>query len=285
MTTLLSSVPDPSVLDMAAYLDRIEYAGTARADIDNLVALHRAHVAHVPFENFDVVLERPIRIDVQGVQEKLVRARRGGYCFEQNALFAAALEALGFRVHRWGARVRLGSSGVRPRTHMLLGVQADGEWWLADVGFGMEGLLQPMRLVEGEVVQAGWRFRLQREPDGSWVLQSLRSGAPVDLYAFTRDAQLGADYEMANFYTACHPESIFRRVVTVQRSQLPQRMALRNLELTRDDGSDQTVERIAPARLPAVLAELFGLALDPADTARLQACAEQNQLRKDFQAM
>src|SRR5438093_5316594 len=101
---------------------RIEYAGSLAPSRQTLDALHLAHATHIPFENLDVLLGRPIRLDLDGLQAKLVRGRRGGYCFEQNLLFAAVLERLGFRVTRLAARVRYGTTRLLPRTHMLMKV-------------------------------------------------------------------------------------------------------------------------------------------------------------------
>src|SRR5688500_6459235 len=115
-----------------AYFARIGHAGPRDATAATLDAVHRAHATAVPFENLDVFLGRPIRIDLESVQAKLVGARRGGYCFEQNTLFAAALAHLGFAVTCLAARVRLGSARLLPRTHMILKVQAEGRPWLAD---------------------------------------------------------------------------------------------------------------------------------------------------------
>src|SRR5450755_2396793 len=138
----------PAALDLPAYLARLGYRGELRADVASLRALHEAHVTHIPFENLDILLGHGIRIDLASVQAKLVRGGRGGYCFEQNALFAAALELVGFRVTRLSARVRMGGPPVRPRTHMLLRVEADGVLWIADVGFGGWGLIEPIPLAE-----------------------------------------------------------------------------------------------------------------------------------------
>src|SRR5262249_12522387 len=123
-------------LNLDAYFARIGYTGERRAAHAVLDAVHLAHATSVPFENLDIFLGRPIRIDLESVQAKLVHARRGGYCFEQNTLFAAVLEQLGFPVTCLAARVRLGASRVLPRTHMVLKVEAEGASWLADVGFG-----------------------------------------------------------------------------------------------------------------------------------------------------
>src|SRR5471030_1316332 len=115
----------PAIIDLPAYFARVGFVGEARADLASLRALHEAHVTHIPFENLDIHLGRGIRLDLESVQAKLVRGRRGGYCFEHNALFAAALEEIGFPVTRLSARVRSGGSLVLPRTHMLLKVGAD----------------------------------------------------------------------------------------------------------------------------------------------------------------
>src|SRR5262245_53551394 len=108
-------------LDLDGYLARIGYAGPRRATRETLAALHEAHVGAIPFENLDILLGRQISLEPAALQLKLVSGRRGGYCFEQNTLFRAVLEALGFRVTALAARVR-GGGVLRPRTHMLLRV-------------------------------------------------------------------------------------------------------------------------------------------------------------------
>ena len=102
--------------------------------LNTLQALHLAHATHIPFENLDVLWGRPSALDIDTLAAKLIDGRRGGYCFEQNALFAAVLEQIGFPMIRLAARVRLGAARIGPRTHMLLAVGIEGEKWLADVG-------------------------------------------------------------------------------------------------------------------------------------------------------
>ena len=85
-------------LDLDAYLRRIDYGGALEPTLPALQALHLAHATHIPFENLDILLGRSIRLDLASLQAKLVAGGRGGYCFEQNTLFTAALRALGFDV-------------------------------------------------------------------------------------------------------------------------------------------------------------------------------------------
>src|SRR5579862_6589879 len=97
-----------ATLDLDAYLERIGYAGPAgklEPSGKTLGALHRAHLAAIPFENLDIMLGRGVKVDLESIAAKLVHARRGGYCFEHGQLFGAALERLGFEVERLLARV------------------------------------------------------------------------------------------------------------------------------------------------------------------------------------
>ena len=158
-----------------------------------------------------MLLGRPIRLDVESLQNKLVTGKRGGYCFEQNLLFAAVLDQLGFTTTRLAARVRYGTDRLLPQTHMLLKVDcADGSW-LADVGFGAEAIARPIPFdSQGEARQEFATYRLV-EDAGLWVLQVQRT-APywLDLYAFTLEPRYLVDYEVASHYVATHPDSIFR---------------------------------------------------------------------------
>ncbi len=251
---------EAGALDLEAYLTRIDYSGTRDATAETLRQLHRAHVAHIPFENLDILLGKSIRLDLESLQAKLVRDRRGGYCFEQNALFAAVLERLGFAITRLAARVRFGTSEVRPRTHMALKVEADGNSWLADVGFGGWGLLEPIALVDGEESKQGlWSFRLRRE-DGQWVLSCPQCPVSADQYSFTLEPQFPVDYEPPNHFCSTWPQSSFVRLVTAQLPLENVRTILRGDELSTSDASGNRIEKIeGDSALLKVLRERFGL--------------------------
>jgi N-hydroxyarylamine O-acetyltransferase len=254
-------------LDLGAYFGRIGYGGGAAPSLDSLRAVHLAHARSIPFENVDVLLGRAIRLDLEGLQAKLVAGERGGYCFEHNTLFAAALEAMGFRVTRLAARVRFGHRRVGARTHMLLRVEVEGAPWLADVGFGGLGILEPIPFAPNEPVeQFGWRYRLVRD-EQELVLQSLEPDGWADQYGSTLEPQLEIDYEVANHYTSTHPASPFTRTLTAQRpdpDRPESRIVLRGRKLSvhRPSGP-ATTERVQDRDLMDVLAERFGLRLPP----------------------
>jgi len=250
-------------LDLDAYLERIGYEGPVEPTLEVLDALHLAHATTIPFENLDILLGRPIRLDLPSLQDKLVRDRRGGYCFEHNTLFAAALEAVGFAVSRLGARVRFGARGMTARTHMVLMVHAGDEGRLADVGFGGGSILRSLPMEPGPVVdQFGWRFRLV-DDDGARVVRTLRPRGWIDLYAFTFEPQYPVDYEMANHFTSTHPSSPFTRTLTAQLCAPERSLILRGRKLIEETPTDETASEVRDEELLDVLAERFTLSFPP----------------------
>ena len=257
-------------LDVDAYLTRVGYDGDLTPTADTLRALHRAHAATIPFENLDIVLGRTIPLDIASLQEKLLRHRRGGYCFEHNLLFAALLERIGFGVKRLAARVQPGKPG--PRTHMLLIVEAEGAKWLADVGFGA-ALIEPIPFRDGAVShQGGWTYGLDSRDDGTWLLRSSTPDGWVDLYAFTLEPQRPVDYVVHNHYTATHPDSPFVGQAVAIRTTPEVRHTLRGREIStsRPDGTSERRD-LTDEDLPGVLRQTFGIALEPDKLAGLRS--------------
>lgn len=245
---------------LRSYLERIGHTPDSPSPA-SLQALHLAHATHIPFENLDILRHLPIALDSDSLVAKLVAGRRGGYCFEQNLLLAAMLRKLGYALTPLAARVRFRAHAVLPKTHMLLLVHFPDGDWIADVGFGGEGLLLPVPLRDdAECRQHAWTYRLRRD-GGEWVLQSMRDAAWSDLYAFTLERQYPADYEMANHYMSTHPNSRFMQTLTVQLPGPDVRHILRNLELIEDRGESSHSRMLSgEEERIEVLERIFGLA-------------------------
>jgi N-hydroxyarylamine O-acetyltransferase len=263
-------------LDLDAYLARTGYTGGLDPTAGTLRGLHRAHIDAIPFENLDVALGREVRLDLDSVQRKLVTERRGGYCYEQNTLFAAVLERLGFAVTALGARVRTAGPVLRPVTHALLRVAVDGAEWLADTGFGGPGLLEPVELRAGPPTwQGGWAYQVAEEAGGVRVLRSLGAQGWSDLYAFTPNPLYPVDLVVLNHYTSTHPLSRFTGQLVTQRVTPRARYSLVRDELTvtRAGAADGAQERrpVRAGELAEVLEGVFGLVLAVSDTERLGA--------------
>ncbi|HMM41549.1 MAG TPA: arylamine N-acetyltransferase, partial [Thermomicrobiales bacterium] len=206
-----------AVLDGERYLRRIGYDRSLTPSAEDLRALHLQHHYTVPFENLDIHRGVSITLDLPRIEDKIVRQRRGGFCYELNGLFAALLDQLGYVVTLLSARVSRGDSAFGPEfDHLLLRVDLD-EPWLADVGFG-DSFRAPLRLATGleqpdadrhyRVVAAGEDLFLEeRRPGGGWKPQ----------YAFTLTPHTLPDFAAMCVVQQTSPDSHFtqRRVCSI----------------------------------------------------------------------
>jgi len=285
-------------IDLDAYLARIGFAGRARADLATLREIHRLHASAIPFENLSALVGEPIALDAASLERKLVRAGRGGWCFEQNLLLRHALDAIGFRVGTLAARVRW---NVPPhvqtaRSHCLLRVEMEEGDYIADVGFGGQSFTAPLALVPGiEQPTPHETFRLTtgvrpRSASGTssgavsdrdrgltpvFSVETRIEGAWQVLYLFDLVEALPADYEVSNWYLAHHPQSQFVNGVIAARAEADRRHALRHKRYAvhHRDGRTERREVGDASELRELLAGPLGIRLDgmPGLDARLAA--------------
>jgi N-hydroxyarylamine O-acetyltransferase len=243
------------LIDLDAYLDRL---GRPERTLPALVA---AHAAAIPFENLDPLMGATPRLDLPGLEQKLVHGGRGGWCFEHNLLLAHALEALGFTVKRLAARVIWNQppGAVTARTHMLLLV--DGRQ-IVDVGFGGLTLTGVLDLASQDPQPTPHEdFRLRVEGEERHLEARVRD-AWQPLYRFDLQPQYQPDYEVGNHYLSTHPTSLFRHHLVAARATPAARYALRDAKLSihRRSGTEQRdLARVGEVK--EVLAELFEVKL------------------------
>lgn len=217
-------------METSAYLDRIGFIEPIKPDAHTLRGLQTAHMQSVPFENLDIGLKRPIRLDEGSLWKKIVVEKRGGFCYELNGLFAWLLRQIGFDVTYLNARVfnGVGELGIE-FDHLALLVQVPGESerWLADVGFG-DSFIEPLNFEErGEQAQAPRAYRLeeiqngyivwQRDYDGSWARQYFFDLVP---------RRFPDDYEAGCLYHQTSPKSSFTRGSIISRATEGGRISL-----------------------------------------------------------
>ena len=255
----------PNGFRLESYLARIGYKGPIEANLKTLAALQTAHLDAIPFESLDPFLRRPVLLDLASVQAKLVGENRGGYCFEQNLLFKAALEAVGFEVTGLAGRVRWMSppdSPLGPKTHMMLKVDLAEGTYLADVGFGACLLDAPLQLkTEIEQTTAMGTYRISQS-DGLLWLAAKRQGGWRTMYVFDLQPQIQADYELGNWFTSINPlvplvsRLIMERLAGERRFKLVDRA----LSTEARDGEVVTERTLHSAdELREVLRDTFGV--------------------------
>lgn len=259
-----------TVIDLDAYLRRVGYDGPRTPTPETLVALHLQHPMAIAFENLDPLLHRPVKLDSESLQEKLVVNGRGGYCFEQNLLFMHALRALGFRVSGLAARILWNQpeDAIMPRGHMLLRVEIGGETYLADVGFGALTQTAPLCLKAGlEQATPHESFRLERDDD-VWRMRAHVGGDWCSLYRFQLEEQFQVDYEVTNYYLSTSPASHFRHTLIAARPTSDGRYALFNNRFTiyDRDGRAKRRELETAGAIENVLRMDFGIAAPDSDS-------------------
>lgn len=276
-------------MDLERYFARIGIAGPMTPDAAGLTRMQSAHRRAIGFENLDVMLDQGIRIDSASVFDKLVLRGRGGYCFEQNRLYADAIAALGLEVRPLLARVRLGlpEDMVPPRTHVCLLVTIEGQGWIADAGFGGSDLA-PMRLEDGATAETadGAHHRLSRIGErgvlgGEWLLERAGTPAATDgraavhldwqpQYTFDLSEVAADDLEQGNHWTSTRPGTRFTTLHVVSIPQAAGFASMVERELT--VYSPQGVERRTitdAADYARTLCEVFRIELGEEDARRL----------------
>lgn len=258
-----------SAFGLNAYLNRLGYRGPRTPTTGVLAEIQRRHVCTIPFENLDIHLGRPIRLDLPSIERKLVQDRRGGYCFEQNALLQAALLAMGFNVTPLIGRVRwqIPPEVTTAQTHMLLMVELENRRYLVDGGFGSASLSAPL-LIDTEAEQpTPHEPRRILQHDGTYVHQTWIGDQWADVYSFLIQPVPPIDYEVANWYTSTWPQSRFTQNLIAAFLRDDCRHTLVNREFTTRwlDGRREKRELSSPQELLEVLEQHFTLSF-PADT-------------------
>ncbi|MEU5399058.1 arylamine N-acetyltransferase [Streptomyces sp. NPDC005963] len=252
---------------MDDYLGRIGADRPATLDIAALRELQLRHLRTVPFENLSVHLGEGIVLEEGALLTKIVRGRRGGFCYEVNGAFAALLRDLGFTVSLLAGRVHNadGRWGI-PYDHMALLVEpADGSGrWVVDVGFG-EHAHHPLALDDREdQLDPAGSFRVVEAVGGApgqGDLDVLRDGRPQ--YRLETRPRALADFRAGAWWHSTSPASHFTRSPVCTRLTVDGRITLSGRKLVTTEHGDRREELLGDdTEILAAYREHFGLHLD-----------------------
>jgi len=247
-------------MDVTAYLERIGATRARAADAAALRELHRAHLGAVPFENLSIHLDERISLADDDLFDKIVRRRRGGFCYELNGAFAALLTALGYRVTLTAARVYGGGALGPPFDHLaLLCAAEDSGPWLVDVGFGSHSTYPLLFDIRDEQVDPGGRFALIDTSDGD--VDVFKDGQPQ--YRIERRARALVDFTPTCWWQQTSPDSHFTQGTICSRLDGDGRISIsgRTLIETRN-GIRSEVPLTSDDALLSAYREHFGIVLD-----------------------
>lgn len=246
---------------LAEMLARIHYPGPIAADATTVTALHRAWRRAVPYENLDIQLGRPIRLDEDALFDKIVRRGRGGYCYEQNGALAMLLRAAGFSVTMVEGAVMRAQRGEKMwGNHTVLLVDIDNQTWIADAGIG-DGFLDPLPLWEGSHVQGRLRYRLEHLDADTWRFHHHERGT-IASYDFRTEPRELDDFAERSDELSTSSQSSYVTTLIAGRPVAGHTAVLLSRTLRRLGADDLAPTRITSlAEFGTVLSETFRVPL------------------------
>lgn len=241
-----------------AYLARIGIDRPVTLDIQGLAALQRAHLTHFTWEALDAFMGWPSSIDPAATFAKMVEGKRGGWCFEMNGLFGAALATLGFRVTRLCGcvdREKLGDIAVG--NHLTLRVDLDRPY-LAEVG-AADALIEPVPLEVGAIRQRGFAFSIAPTTDG-WLRFHNHEQGIARIIDFRPDHGDEEAMEAMQEWLMRDPASPFTNALAIFRHNDEGYIGLQNDRLRRVTAAGVHEQRVASGdQLADILETVFDL--------------------------
>ena len=246
---------------LQTYLDRIGYEQSVTTNLATLTALARRHVCSVPFENLDVQLGRTLTTRTEDAYDKIVEGERGGWCYEQNAVFGWALSEIGFDVTRVSAAVlreQRGEAATASHLCLLVSWPGSGVRYLADVGFG-GSLFGPIPLEDSRHNHPPFELGLTRLGDSYWRFWEDLGDGPFT-FDFADEAANEEALARKCAFLQSDPSSSFVQNLVAQLRTIDRHLTLRGRVFTvAGSGSKESRLLDTPEALLAVLETEFGL--------------------------
>ena len=247
--------------DAGAYAARLNLTWPLRPDLPALDRIILAHQCAVPFENLDTYdLGLEPSLEIGALFEKVVERRRGGYCYELNALLCAFLQAAGWEAWSVSCRIIRGRDFIPPMLHRAVLVRLDGQMYYCDVGYGGPQPAGPIPL-GGERTVCGERFRVERRGESWWGLdRRTGAGAWERVIEFLQEPMPATYFIPCNFYSARSGASLFSQKRLLNLRTAEGSLALTETTLTeRRRGEILVTQAGSREELAEMIRERFGI--------------------------
>lgn len=251
-------------MNTAEYLARIACVGKDEPTEENLFALQYAHLTSVPYENLDILLGKRISLEPEALFDKIVRRRRGGYCFELNKLFGLLLSELGYGVKNCVARYHRGESAMPKRRHqvLLVTLPGSGREYLCDVGVGAVIPLWPVPFrTDVSCIQRDCEYSVVTAGELGFMLREKHQGEWRGVYSFTDERQQDVDFVFPSFWCEFAPESPFNKQYMLSIRSEGRRVTLDGFTLREFTASGVSERLLDDDGRDRALAEIFGIDL------------------------
>lgn len=226
------------------YLKRIGFGGKITRTAETLAELQRCHMMSVPYESIDIWRGKAGPLTYEAMYDKIVRRRRGGYCFELNGMFGWLLRELGFKTEEYFGRWLMDEKLEIPaRRHRVIRVTIGKREFIADVGVGQRAPLTPLEFVCGKVQRCeGVDYRIVRDRRLGYVQEARLKGVWTKVYSFDLAPQEPIDFMYVHYFCVNAPDSFFRGNLIVH---LPTENGRKSIRSVRDPKTGRTFQRLA----------------------------------------
>nr|WP_315024566.1 arylamine N-acetyltransferase [uncultured Aminipila sp.] len=195
---------------MESYLSRLGVNKMAPT-VENLKKLQTIHISKIPYENLSILMGEPISLNGSDLFHKIIKNKRGGYCFEVNGLYNFFLKALGYKVTTYNCRFIFEHKDVQIRRHRILKVDFSNVSYITDVSFRNEFPRCAMKFICDEVQSDGIsKYKFTKDSYYGYVMWQKRTGKDwTRIFGFDESPQSEIDFFLPNYYCETHPESPF----------------------------------------------------------------------------
>ena len=244
-----------------AYFERIHYQDVFTWGVESLDRLCALHQQYIPYENVAIMEGTALDLSPSALFDKMICQKRGGFCFELNALFRTLLQSLGYSVTNLMARIHTNENNLPFRRHQVLAVHFPNEIRICDVGVYSDASRTSLVLDEAGVHFDGLNyFKLFRDEVLGWVLTCKRGEEDyTELSSFTLDPYQDYDFIQACYYAENHVDSTYNKFPLAAIRTTYGRICLKDTTLSISHKDElQRIELTKPERAFA-LDTYFGL--------------------------
>ncbi|MCW8469771.1 arylamine N-acetyltransferase [Fluoribacter gormanii] len=260
---------------MTLYFARIGHTGSTNVTLENLESLHESHIFNIPFEGISVHLNPP-EIELDAIYNKLIKQKRGGYCYEMNGLFYIVLKTLGFEANLYLAEVVYDTDTYRQREprHAFIIVNIDDKRYLVDVGYGRNGLIRPLSIDHHDQQSVYHHdYRILYTPEFGYQYQYKIGNVFKTEYRFDYPADgLTLDQlKPANEWVSTSKDSSFvKNVIVMQMTREGKITFVNNTKTSFSKGVIEREEIKSLAMYDRQLREVFGISLNSLSLIKLK---------------
>ncbi|MBQ4544179.1 MAG: arylamine N-acetyltransferase [Oscillospiraceae bacterium] len=242
------------------YLLRIGYSGVHHATKEVLAELMQCHFMSVPFENLDVYYaHKEPDLSTASLYDKIVKNRRGGYCFELNGLFLHLLRAFGFSCTARQARIIKGEF-LSPPSHEVIVVKIDGKSLFCDVGFGGPVPPSPVEIICDSVQESDGRRYMFSDGGEEITLSVEKDGTFAPLMMFSKKPSAPVDFLPLNAFCAHSPIEPFIHKQMAWKRTCDGKVSIDG-DIFRTESDGAVTEKLieTPDELRVILSQYFGI--------------------------